>query len=66
LARAIGWVFVAFVAYHAALATEDAWRAGSDRSWAALVGYAAIAAAGVLVVIGAVVHAAQGARRRVR
>jgi hypothetical protein len=65
-ARAIGWVFVAFVGYHALLAAADAWRAGTDRSWSAVVGYGAIAVVGGGLVIGAVVHAVHRARRRVR
>ena len=66
MARAIGGVFVAFIGYHAWLAAADAWRAGADRSWAALVGYGTIAAAAGVLVIGACVHALHRARRRVR
>jgi len=65
VARPIGWVFVAFIGYHALLAATDARQAGADRSWGALVGYGAIAAAAVVLVVGACVHALHRARRRV-
>jgi hypothetical protein len=65
VARAIGWVFVAFIGYHALLAAADAWRAGAERRWGALVVYGAIAAAAVALVIAACVHALHRGRRRI-
>jgi hypothetical protein len=64
--RAIGWVFVAAIGYHALLAANDARGAGADRSWAALAGYGTVAAAGGALVIGACVHALHRARHRKR
>ena len=66
VARAIGWVFVAFIGYHAVLAAADALRAGADRSWAALVAYGTIAAIAAVLVVGAAVHELRRTRRRVR
>jgi hypothetical protein len=66
VARAIGWVFVAFIGYHALLAAADAQRAGAERNWAAFVGYGANAEATAALVIGAGVHACQRARRKRR
>ena len=64
-ARAIGWVFVLAIGYHAVLAAHDALRAGADRSWPQFLGYAAIAVAAAALVGGAVVYA-RSSRRRVR
>ena len=61
----MGWVFVVAIGYHAVLAAHDAFRAGADRSWPRLVGYAAIALFAAALVIGAVVNA-RSARRGVR
>jgi hypothetical protein len=58
LARAIGWLFVAAIGYHAVLAVVDAVQAGADARWAyasELITIACIATAIVIVaVIGAV------------
>jgi hypothetical protein len=65
-ARAIGWVFVAVIGWHALLAASDARRAGSDGRWGHALGYGAIAVATAVLVIAAGAHAAWSARRRVR
>jgi uncharacterized membrane protein required for colicin V production len=65
VARAIGWVFVAFVAYHAILAAGDAWSAAREGSWPRAAGFAAIALVGTALVVGAVAYA-RTTRRRVR
>jgi hypothetical protein len=66
VARAIGWVFVAAIGYHALLAANDARRAGADGSWPKVLGYGAIAVAAAMLVIGACAHSVQEARRRAR
>ncbi len=65
-ARAIGWVFVAVIGWHALLAANDARRAGADRNWAGMLLYGVIAVVAGALVVGACAHAARSARRRVR
>jgi hypothetical protein len=65
-ARAIGWVFVAVIGWHALLAVNDARRASADRNWPVVLFYAVIAVAAGALVVGACAHAARSARRRVR
>jgi hypothetical protein len=64
--RAIGWVFVAAVGYHALLAADDARRASAAGRGLPALGYTAIAVAAGVLVIAACAHAARGARGRVR
>ncbi|HTD50037.1 MAG TPA: hypothetical protein VK771_05525 [Acidimicrobiia bacterium] len=55
LARAIGWLFVAAIGYHAVLAVGEAVHAGADDRWAYAGELAAIACiAGVIVVVAVV------------
>jgi hypothetical protein len=57
LAQAIGWAFVALIAYHGVLAAIRAVEAGDDRNWSYAVELAAIALTATLVVGAAVVAA---------
>jgi hypothetical protein len=62
-ARAIGWVFVAVIGYHAVLAAIRAAQAGSDGNWGRVVEMSAIALVGTALVILAAVGAARASRR---
>jgi hypothetical protein len=64
--RAIGWVFVAAIGYHALLAVADARRAGAAGHGLPALGYTAIGVVAGLLVIVACAHAVRGARGRVR
>ena len=65
IARAVGWLFVAVIGYHAVLAAFDAVDAGGDRSWPRVVGYSAIAFGATVLVVGAIAHEVRSARRRI-
>jgi len=62
----VGWLFVAAIGYHALLAANDARQAGTDHSWASVIGYGLIAVAAGALVIAACVHEVRSARRRAR
>ena len=62
-ARAIGWVFVAVIGYHAALAAIRAAQAGSDGNWGRAIEMTAIALVGTALVMLAVVGALRSSRR---
>jgi Na+/serine symporter len=63
VARAIGWVFVALIAYHAVLAATQAVDAGDDGNWSYAVELAAIALVATMIVIAAVVTALRALSR---
>jgi hypothetical protein len=65
-ARAFGWLFVVFIAYHALLAANRARDAGHDGNWAYAIELAAIAIVATALVIGAVVVAVRGRSRTAR
>ena len=54
MARAVGWVFVALIAYHAVLATTQAVHAGKDGNWSYTIELGAIAIVATLIVVAAV------------
>ena len=57
VARAVGWTFVALIAYHGVVAAVDAVEAGADGNWWYAAELAAIARAATLLVSAAVVAA---------
>jgi hypothetical protein len=57
VAQAIGWVFVAVIAYHGFLAAIDTAHAVDDRNWSYAVELGTIAIVAMLVVGAAVVAA---------
>ena len=57
VARAVGWAFVALIAYHGVLAAVRAVEAGADREWWYAAELAAIAVVAILLVSAAVVGA---------
>jgi hypothetical protein len=59
VARAIGWVFVAVIAYHAGLAVAEGVRAAHDGNWPHAAALVAVAAAGTAIVIAALIGAAR-------
>jgi hypothetical protein len=63
LARAIGWLFVAAIGYHAVLAVGEAVQAGADHRWAYAGELAAIACIASAIVVGAVVGAVRSATK---
>jgi hypothetical protein len=63
LAQAIGWVFVATIAYHAVKIAFDAAQAGADGNWSRAVGLAAVSLIAAAIVIAAVVSAARSTTR---
>jgi hypothetical protein len=62
-ARAIGWVFVAFIAYHAVLAAMDAVDAAGGGNWLYAVELGAIALGATVLVVAAVVAALRALSR---
>ena len=65
-ARAVGWVFVLVIAFHAVRAASQTERAASDGNWGHATELGAIALVATVVVIVAVVSAARSARARRR
>jgi hypothetical protein len=63
VARAIGWLFVAAIAYHAVLAVTEAVHAGDDGHWAHATGLMAIAIVATAIVVVAVIGAARSSTR---
>ena len=63
MARAIGWLFVAAIAYHAVLAAIQAEQAGSDGKWAHAVELVVIAIVATALVVAAVVTAMRSSTR---
>jgi hypothetical protein len=63
LARAIGWLFVAAIGYHAVLAVGDAIQAGADDRWAYACELAVIACVASAIVVVAVVGAVRSSTR---
>jgi hypothetical protein len=63
-ARAIGWLFVALIAFHAVRAASQAHRAASDGNWAHAAELIAIALVATAIVFGALVSALRSARAR--
>jgi hypothetical protein len=57
VARAIGWLFVADIAYHAVLAVIDGGQAANDGKWANAAGLFAIGMAAAAIVVVALVAA---------
>jgi hypothetical protein len=66
VARAIGWVFVAAIGYHAVLAVIEAVQAGTDGNWTHAGELIAIAMIAAAIVIVAVVGAASRRSSRTR
>ena len=64
MARAVGWLFVAVVGYHAVLAVGEAHAAASGGHWAHATGLMAIALIAAAVVIVAAASAVRSARAR--
>ena len=64
VARAIGWLFVAAIGYHAVRAWGQTERAVSDRNWGHAAELAAIAVVATFVVAAAIMAAARSARTR--
>ena len=63
VARAIGWLFAADIAYHAVLAAIDSAHDAGDGNWAAAVGLFAIALIAAAIVIVALVAATRSLTR---
>jgi hypothetical protein len=63
VARAIGWLFVAVIGYHAVLAVIEAAQAANDSHWLHAVGLTAIAVVAAAIVIAAIVAAARSFTR---
>ena len=63
MARAVGWVFVALIAYHAVLATTQAVQAGKDGNWSYAIELGAIAIVATLIVVAAVFAALRSLSR---
>jgi hypothetical protein len=61
-ARAIGWLFVAVIAYHAVRAWGQAERAVSDGDWGHAAVVVSIALVATFVVIAAIVTALRASR----
>ena len=59
-ARVVGWLFVAYIGYHAGLAAVRAVRAGRDGNWSYATELGAIAIVPTLLVVGAVIAALRG------
>jgi len=64
--RAVGWVFVLVIAFHAVRAASQTERAASDGNWGRTTELGAIALVATAVVIAAVISAARSARARRR
>lgn len=64
VARAIGWLFVAAIGYHAILAMVEAGRAAHDGNWAHAAELVAIAIVGTAIVIVAVIAALRSRSRQ--
>jgi Na+/H+ antiporter NhaC len=64
VARAIGWLFVAVIGYHAARAWGQTGRAVSDGNWGHAAELAAIALLATFVVVAAIAAAARSTRAR--
>jgi len=63
LARAIGWLFVAAIGYHAVLAVMKAVRAGADDNWGYACELMTIAVIATAIVVVAVVSAVRSSTR---
>jgi hypothetical protein len=63
VARGIGWVFVAVIAYHAGLAVAEGVRAARDGNWPHAAELIAIAAVGTAIVVAALIGAARATTR---
>jgi len=63
-ARAIGWLFVAVIGYHAVRAWGQATRAVSDHNWGHAAELAAIALVATFVVVAAIATAVRSTRAR--
>ena len=63
-ARAIGWVFVAVIGYHAVLAAIRAAQAGADGNWGRVVEMTAIAIFGTALVVLAIAGTVRSSSRR--
>lgn len=66
MARAIGWLFVAAIGYHAVLAVIEAVQAGDDGNWTHAGELVAIAIIATAIVVVAVVGAATRRSTRTR
>jgi hypothetical protein len=64
VARAIGWVFVAAIGYHAVRAWGQTARAVSDHNWGYAIELGAIAVVATIVVVAAILAAAKSVRGR--
>ena len=64
VARAIGWLFVAAVAFHAVRAWSQAARAASDGKWGHAAEVAVIAVIATAIVAAAIANATRSARAR--
>jgi len=65
VARAIGWLFVGVIAYHAVLALIESGQAANDGNWTHAAELIAISAVATAIVLGALVSATR-ARSRTR
>ncbi|MGO9875577.1 MAG: hypothetical protein ACLPVY_17470 [Acidimicrobiia bacterium] len=66
VARAIGWLFVAAIGYHAVLAVIEAVQAGDDGDWTRAGELIAIAIVATAIVVAAVIGAASRRSTRTR
>ena len=64
VARAIGWLFVALIGYHAVSAWEQATRAASSRRWGHATELASIALVATFVVVAAIAVGVRSTRSR--
>jgi hypothetical protein len=63
VARAIGWLFVGVIAYHAVLAVIEGVQAADDGNWTHAAELIAIAVVAASIVVAAIVAATRSASR---